>query len=194
MVQFSIEELLCKDGVNIWRLKGLLNKKKSFSVAIWYSKTFFFPSLSLTKQWLIISLAFWFISLLRMVINFSPFQLRADASPIKDFFGVCIHIDTFRIMVINRLYPGKNCPLSLSGTQSEWSVMTSACSFGYAFPCERIEIGTQGDCNRNPGHGIKWCMNGVWLISARTWVISLIFMIDCQKRASDISNMKVCFF
>lgn len=70
MVQFSIEELLCKDGVNIWRLKGLLNKKKSFSVAIWYSKTFFFPSPSLTKQWLIISLAFWFISLLWMVINF----------------------------------------------------------------------------------------------------------------------------
>lgn len=144
MVQFSIEELLCKDGVNIWRLKGFLNKKKIFfSVAIWYSKTFFFPSPSLTKQRLIISLAFWFISLLRMVINFlAPSITRRCLSNQGSLWCLYTYWHIPYYGDKSSLSWKRLSPLSLSlsmwyveerNTVRVVCIMTSACSLGTRF-------------------------------------------------------------
>lgn len=176
MVQFSIEELLCKYGINIWRLKESLNKKSFFSCNLVFQDIIL--SLSFANKGAVdnfISILIYFV--VRMVINFLALSMTRRCLSNQGFLWCLYTYWHILITVINRLYPGKDCPFSLSlylvcCGKPEWSVMTSACSFGNAFPPEMTEMGTQGDCNRNPGPGSKRCMNGVWLIRACGWYLS----------------------
>lgn len=113
MVQFSIEELLCKYGINIWRLKESLNKKSFFSCNLVFQDISL--SLSFANKAAVdnfISILIYFV--VRMVINFLALSMTRRCLSNQGFLWCLYTYWHILITVINRLYPGKDCPFSLS--------------------------------------------------------------------------------